>query len=111
MIDSLSNRTKVNKTIKIVLNANISKTAVIKGTRNLTRKWEIGIHYKYFNCRQFMAGISNVIIEELIEEEDVDFYTNFVGAFLFDRPTSVLNFLKIFWIQIAATYQVLIGGA
>ena len=43
-----------------------------------------------------MAGISNVIIEELIEEEDVDFYTNFVGAFLFDRPTSVLNVLNIF---------------
>ena len=33
VIDSLSNRTN-NKTIKNVLNANITKTAVNKGTRN-----------------------------------------------------------------------------
>ena len=28
-----------------------------------------------------MAGISNVTIEKLIEEEDVDFQRNFVGVF------------------------------
>ena len=58
-----------------------------------------------------MAGISNVIIEEPIEEEDAGFYRNFVRAFLSDRATSFLNFLKIFWIQVEATCQVVIGAA
>lgn len=36
LIDGLSNRTN-NKTIKKVLNANITKAAINKGTRNLRR--------------------------------------------------------------------------
>ena len=42
-----------------------------------------------------MAGIPNVTIEKLIEEEDVDFQRNFVGVFLSDRTTPLLNFLKM----------------
>ena len=42
-----------------------------------------------------MAGISNVTIEEFIEEENDDFQRNFVGVFLSDRTTPFLNFLKM----------------
>ena len=42
-----------------------------------------------------MAGISNVAIEEFIEEENDDFQRNFVGFFLSDRRTPFLNFLKM----------------
>ena len=54
-----------------------------------------GIHYKYFNCKSFMTGISNVTTEEFIEEENDDFQRNFVGVFSSDRTTLFLNFLKM----------------
>ena len=41
-----------------------------------------------------MAGISNVTIKELIEEDD-NFKKTFVGAFSFNRTTPFLNFLKM----------------
>ena len=66
-----------------------------------------------------MANISNVTIEEFIEEEKDDFQRNSVGDFSSDRKTSFLNWWKEkvvstflwYWIQIEATYQVLIDGA
>ena len=65
-----------------------------------------------------MANISNVTIEEFIEEEKDDFQRNSVGDFSSDRTTSFLNWWKEkvvstflwYWIQIEATYQVLIDG-
>ena len=42
-----------------------------------------------------MTGISNVTIEEFIEEEDVNFKKNFVGVFSSNRTTPFLNFLKM----------------
>ena len=68
-----------------------------------------------------MAGISNVTIEEFIEEENNDFQRNFVGVFSSDRTTPFLNFLKIIKrkcdlypftiLNTKATYQVLLGRA
>ena len=66
-----------------------------------------------------MANISNVTTEEFIEEEKDDFQRNSVGDFSSDRTTSFLNWWKEkvvstflwYWIQIEATYQVLIDGA
>ena len=42
-----------------------------------------------------MAGISNVTIEESIEEANDDFQRNFAGVFSSDRMTPFLNFLKM----------------
>ena len=42
-----------------------------------------------------MAGISNVTIEEFIEEEVDHFKKNFVGVFSSNRATPFLNFLKM----------------
>ena len=42
-----------------------------------------------------MAGISNVTIEDFIEEENDDFQRNFLGVFLSDRTTPFLNYLKM----------------
>ena len=42
-----------------------------------------------------MAGISNVTIEDFIEEENDDFQRNFLGVFLSDRMTPFLNYLKM----------------
>ena len=42
-----------------------------------------------------MAGISNVTIEEFIEEENDNFRRNFVGVFSSDRMAPFLNFLKM----------------
>ena len=41
-----------------------------------------------------MAGISNITIEEFIEEGNDDFQRNFVIIFLSDRMTPFLHFLK-----------------
>ena len=69
-----------------------------------------------------MAGISNVTIEDFIEEENDDFQRNFLGVFLSDRTTPFLNYVKMMKRKGShylfttlntdkATYQVLIGGA
>ena len=42
-----------------------------------------------------MAGISNVTIEEFIEEDNDEFQRNFVGVFSSDRTTPFLNFSKL----------------
>ena len=42
-----------------------------------------------------MAGISNVTIEEFIEEENDDFQRNFFAVFSSVRTTPFLNFLKM----------------
>ena len=42
-----------------------------------------------------MAGISNVTIEEFIEEDD-DFKKNFVGVFLYNRTTTSIIGLQFF---------------
>ena len=42
-----------------------------------------------------MAGISNVTIEESIEEENYDFQRNFADVFSSNRMTPFLNFLKM----------------
>ena len=42
-----------------------------------------------------MAGISNVTIEEFIEEENDDFQRNFFAVFSSARRTPFLNFLKM----------------
>ena len=42
-----------------------------------------------------MAGISNVAIENFIEEENDDFQRNFVGVYSSNRTTPFLNFLKM----------------
>ena len=42
-----------------------------------------------------MAGISNVTIEEIIEEENDDFQRNFSGVFSSGRMAPFLNFLKM----------------
>ena len=42
-----------------------------------------------------MAGISNVTIEEFIEEENDDFQRNFFVVFSSVRTTPFLNFLKM----------------
>ena len=42
-----------------------------------------------------MAGISNVTIENFIEEENDDFQRNFVDVYSSNRTTPFLNFLKM----------------
>ena len=42
-----------------------------------------------------MAGISNVTIENFIDEEIEDFQINFVGIYSSNRTTPFLNFLKL----------------
>ena len=42
-----------------------------------------------------MAGISNVTIEEFIEEGNDDFQRNFFAVFSSVRTTPFLNFLKM----------------
>ena len=62
--------------------------------RRATPKREVWTRYKY-NCKSFTAGISNVTIEEFIEEEDDNFKNNFVGVFSSNRTTTFLNFMKM----------------
>ena len=100
MLDNVSKITK-NKTLKSILDSDLTKAIVRRGIKNLYSKmggtnWVIKINYivKVYDCvASIMAGITNVRIEKFIEEENDDLKRNFIGV---SSSNSVTHFINVY---------------